>query len=219
MMRRSRYAGNPNIGVYAAVNESLGFVACDADPEFIGDLEKALEIETFMTTVAGSYVIGSLVAMNSYGAVTSAFVEAQELEILTEHLRVAVIEDRMSAAGNNILVNDFGAIVNPGLEDDAVALIEEALGVEAVPSLIGGCDTVGSVCCATNIGCVCTPDASDEELQLIADVLRVDAKRASVNHGIKYLGAGLLANSKGALMGEDTTPIEMGRIEDGLNLY
>jgi translation initiation factor 6 len=33
------------------------------------------------------------------------------------------------------------------------------------------------------------------------------------------VGAGIVANSKGALVGDETTPIEMGRIEDGLVLY
>lgn len=219
MMRRSRYAGTPNIGVYAAVNESLGFVACDAASEFIGDLEKALEIETIMTTVAGSYVVGSLVAMNSYGAVVSAFAEEQELDVIRRHIPAVTVRDLMSATGNNILVNDHGAIVNPGMGSKAMATVTDVLGVEAVKMTIGGCDTVGSVCCATNIGCVCTPDATDGEMELIADVLKVDVKRASVNHGVKYLGAGLLANSKGALMGDETTPIEMGKIEDGLNLF
>ena len=33
------------------------------------------------------------------------------------------------------------------------------------------------------------------------------------------VGAGLVANSKGAVVGDETTPIEMGKIEDGLLLY
>jgi translation initiation factor 6 len=40
-----------------------------------------------------------------------------------------------------------------------------------------------------------------------------------VNHGSKYVGSGVIANSKGALVGDATTPIEMGRLEDGLVLY
>jgi translation initiation factor 6 len=47
----------------------------------------------------------------------------------------------------------------------------------------------------------------------------VEAKKGSVNHGSKHVGAGILCNSKGALVGDETTPIEMGKIEDGLALY
>jgi len=219
MMRLSRYGGNPNIGVFAAVNESLGFVACDASPEFIKDLEAALEIKTIMTTVAGSFVVGSLVAMNSYGAIVSELAENKELAAIREVIPVGTVSDRMNAAGNNILVNDNGAVISPDMGKKAERTIRDILNVDVVRSTVAGCNTVGSVCLATNKGCICHPDATDEELELISDILKVEAKRASVNHGIRYLGAGVLANSKGALIGDETTPIEMGKIEDGLNLF
>lgn len=99
------------------------------------------------------------------------------------------------------------------------AKLSEALGVEVVFSSIAGCNTVGSVCRATNKGCICHMDASDDELDLIKDVLKVEAVRTSVNHGSRMVGAGVIANSKGAVVGDETTPIEMGRIEEGLVLY
>lgn len=40
----------------------------------------------------------------------------------------------------------------------------------------------------------------------------------TVNHGVPYVGAGMVANGKGAIMGSKTTGIEMGRIEDALDL-
>jgi len=219
MMRFSRYAGNPNVGVYAAVNENLGFVATDADPAFMKDVEETLGVEMFMTTVAGSFVVGSLVAMNSNGLIVSEMVDGKEFKLFSEHIEVGVIDDRMNAAGNNILVNDYGAIVSPEMGRKAMETIEDVFGVEAVRSTIAGYTTVGSVCRATNKGCVCGTDATDEDIALIKDVLGVEAIRSTVNHGIKYLGAGILANSKGAVVGDLTTPIEMGKIEDGLVLY
>ncbi|MFA6951819.1 MAG: translation initiation factor IF-6 [Candidatus Methanomethylophilaceae archaeon] len=219
MMRLSRYGGNPNIGVYAAVNESLGFVACDASPEFIKDLETALQIKTIMTTVAGSFVVGSLVVMNSNGAIVSDLSETKELSLVKKEIPVGMVKDKMNAAGNNILANDNGAVISPDMGKRAEKTIRDILDVDVIRSTVAGCNTVGSVCVATNKGCICHPDTTDEELEVISDILKVEAKRASVNHGVKYLGAGILANSKGALIGDDTTPIEMGKIEDGLNLF
>lgn len=219
MMRLSRYGGNPNIGVYAAANESIAFVAGDASPEFLRDLEEALGVKTQMTTVAGSFVVGSLLAMNSNGAVVSGLADGREMETISEFVPCVAIDDPLNAAGNNILANDSGALVNPNYSDDMVRLISDALGVEAVRASIAGYDTVGAVCKVTNKGCVCHADATDEEVALIQDVLKVEAVRTSVNHGSRVVGAGILANSKGALVGDDTTPIEMGKIEDGLVLY
>jgi len=178
-----------------------------------------LQVETHMMTVAGSFVIGSLVVMNSNGAVVSGLADPREVDIIEKCLPCTPIDDALNAAGNNILANDSGAIVNPEYSDEMVRIISDALGVECVRSSIAGINTVGSVCRATNKGCVCHADSTDEDMELIMDVLKVEAIRSTVNHGARMVGAGILANSKGALIGDDTTPIEMGKIEEGLALY
>lgn len=219
MMRLSRYGGSPNIGVYATANESLALIACDASPEFVRDVEEALEVKTVMTTVAGSFVVGSLVVMNSFGAVVSGLADSAELSCIREFIPVTTISDRLNAAGNNILANDKGAIINPEIGRKTEKEIADILGVEVVKSTISGLTTVGSVCKATNKGCLCNLDATDEDMELIRNVLKVEVKRTSINHGSRYIGSGILSNSKGALIGDDTTPIEMGKVEDGLVLY
>jgi translation initiation factor eIF-6, putative len=219
MMRLSRYDGSPNIGVYAVVNESLAIVAPNTSQEFLTDLEIVLGVQTFMTTVSSSFLVGSLVAMNSNGAVVSSTIEASELEEIRKHIPIEVLPTDVNAAGNNILINDKGAIVNPDLNRKSMKLIEDFLGVEVIKSTISGCNIVGSVCSVTNKGCLCNVNTSDEEIKLIQDIFKVEAKKTSVNHGSKYIGPGVLCNSKGALIGDDTTPIEMGKIEDGLVLY
>ncbi|MCL1979284.1 MAG: translation initiation factor IF-6 [Methanomassiliicoccaceae archaeon] len=219
MMRLSRCNGTPNIGVYASVNENLSLVAANSAPGFVEDIETVLGVETILTTISGSFVVGSLVRMNSNGAVVSGMIETAELERIKERIPVTVLPDKVNAAGNNILANDKGAIINPRLSAGAERNIADALGVEVVRSAIGGYDTVGSACVVTNKNCLCGMGATEQEIVLIRDVLGVEVKKGSVNHGSKHIGAGILCNSKGALVGDETTPIEMGKIEDGLDLY
>ncbi|AGI47900.1 putative translation initiation factor eIF-6 [Thermoplasmatales archaeon BRNA1] len=218
-MRLSRVSGTFNIGVNAVANESLAFVTPDADGQFLRDLQEALGVETVTVTVGGAHVVGSLLAMNSNGIAVSGQVEGDELELIRKHLPVIRLPDELNAAGNNILVNDSGAIVNPDTSDRTLKQISKVFGVEAVRGTVAGINTVGSLCACNNKGCVCPTDATPEEIQMIKDVLRVDVQTSSVNHGSKYLGAGIVANTKGALIGDETTPIEMGRIEDGLALF
>ena len=219
MLRLSRCNGSSNIGVYASVNESLSLVAANSAPDFVKDIETILGVETILTTVSGAFVLGSLVRMNSNGAVVTGMIESTELERIKGKIRVTVLSDKVNAAGNNILANDKGAIINPKLSASAEKKIADALGVEVVKSTIAGYDTVGSTCVVTNKGCLCNVNATEEDMALIQDVLGVEPKKGSVNHGSKHIGAGVLCNSKGALIGDDTTPIEMGKIEDGLVLY
>lgn len=219
MMRLSRYAGNPNIAVFAAASESLALIAADASPEFVRTVEEALGVESVLLSVGGSFVVGSLTAMNSNGIVVSGLAADDEVARIPGKVPVYRLDDRLNAAGNNILANDNGAIVSPEYPESAVRAIGEALGVEAVSSSIAGISTVGSVCTVTNKGCACHMDASDEEVALIKDVLKVEAVRTTVNHGVRAVGAGILANSKGAVVGDESTPIELGRVEDALVLY
>ena len=219
-MRLSRACGSFNIGVSAVANESLAFTAPDVDDQFLKDLEEALGVKPYKTTVAGSHVVGSLIAMNSNGAAVSGLVEGNELEIIEKVIPVKLLPDYLNAAGNNILVNDKGAIVNPETSDETLKELEDLFKVEVVRATIAGCNIVGSVCCCNNKGCVCTTDATDDDIEIIKEVLGVtEVQRTTVNHGSKYVGSGLVANSKGALVGDATTPIEMGRLEDGLVLY
>lgn len=66
---------------------------------------------------------------------------------------------------------------------------------------------------------MCHINASDDEVNLISDILRVETIRTSVNHGSYSVGAGIVANSNGAIIGDKTTSIEINKIEEGLLLY
>ena len=218
-MRRSSYAGSPNIGVFAVANERLSFVAHDAVDEFVNAIEHTLDVEVVRTTVADSFVVGSLVAMNSNGAIVSGLAGDREIETISSKIPVALLEDKLNAAGNNILVNDNGAIVNPEVDSRSFKQIEDVLGVECVKGTIADIVTVGSVCRATNKGAAIYVDATEEEISLVKDVLKVDnVIRTTVNHGVRFVSPGILANTKGALVGDLTTPIEMGKIEDAFDL-
>jgi translation initiation factor 6 len=77
---------------------------------------------------------------------------------------------------------------------------------------------VGSSAVATNKGALVSPHASDEELDLLAEVLGVPTSVGTVNRGIPYVKSGLLVNSKGAVAGSRTTGPELDRIEESMGL-
>ncbi|MDD4244905.1 MAG: translation initiation factor IF-6 [Candidatus Methanomethylophilaceae archaeon] len=218
-MRLSRYGGSPNIGVFTAANESFAFAAANCDDQFVRDVEEALNVECTRMTVAGSYLIGSLTVMNSNGAVVSGLAEEHELEAMRRFLPVMALDDRLNAAGNNILANDYGAIVNPNISDSSIRSIEGTLGVECVRSAIAGIETPGAACRVTNKGIAVHMGATEEDMALIADVLRVEPYKTTLNHGSRLIAPCVIANSKGALIGDTSTPIEMGRLEEALKLY
>ncbi|MCQ2056265.1 MAG: translation initiation factor IF-6 [archaeon] len=220
MMRYSRCGGNSNVGVFATVNESLAFVARNATCEFVDDVESTFCVEAVRTTVAGSFAIGMLMAMNENGAIVSGLAMDRELETIRKKIRIMSVDDKLNAVGNNILVNNKGAIVNPELEKAVVGQIQDVLGVECIKSTIADINTVGSVCRVTSKGAAVHPNATEEDIQLIKDVFKVNnVVRTTLNHGYGFIALCALVNSKGAIVGDETTPIEMGKFEDALDFY
>ena len=219
MLRLGDLGGNPHVGVFCAANEAIALVAEPVEQRVIDDLREVLGVEVILTTVAGSSVVGSLVAMNSSGIVFSNLAEQHELARIPPSLRVDFMPAKVNAAGNNILVNDHGACVHPKATKGTVEMLEDVLGVEVQSRSIAGIDTVGSVGIVTSKGLVCHPRTSEDELKELSELFKVPASPATLNYGTPYLGACAVANSKGAYVGASSTPIEVGRLEDGLRLY
>lgn len=220
MLSRINFNSNPHIGVYCRANNKIAFV-----PPFLNEKEKRevkriLKVEVVEATIGGSTIVGSLLAMNSHGMIVADFIGEEELKKLEENFdgEIMVIEDRFNATGNNILVNDYGAIVHPMIEDETLKKIERILDVRARKATIAGLNTVGMAGVATNRGMLCHPKVEEEERKIIEEVLGVEVNIGTVNHGMPYVGAGVIANEHGAIASRDTTGIELGRIEEALNL-
>jgi len=219
MLKLGEVNGNPYVGVYCVASEHFAILPDVVEGRVAKDIERTLDVRVVRTNIAGATIVGSLAAMNSHGIIATNFVEKQELTRLPKQLRVGKMEEKINAAGNNILVNDNAALIHPQASRETVKMIQDVLGVEAVRGKVAGIDTVGSVCIATAKGVICHPKTTQDELKWISDLFKVPASAATLNYGTPYLGACAVANSKGAYVGSRSTPIELGRLEDGLGLY
>jgi translation initiation factor 6 len=220
MLKRLDFNSNPYVGVFCRANDDIAFVH-----PFLQDKEKeaireVLKVKIIEATVGGSTVMGSLIALNSSGAVVADFVGDEELDVIKNFFgdNVLVIKDKFNAAGNNILANDYGAIVHPMMGDETIKDIKGVMDVEVERGTIAGIKTVGMAAVVTNRGMLCHPKIEDDEKRNLEELFSVPVSIGTVNHGVPYVGAGMVANGKGAIMGSKTTGIEMGRIEDALDL-
>lgn len=218
MLVRVDFVGNPYIGVYCAASENLMVVSSTVSKKMAQKISRALDVPSVQTTIGGSTVVGALVRMNSHGIIVNDFLTEKEGRLLGG-MNVLVLPERLNAMGNNILCNDNGAVVHPGYDKEFLGELRDVLDVEVVRGTVAGIKTVGSWAVATNKGVLCHPHIRDEEKDVLEDVLKVPAMITTANYGTAQVGACMVANSKGAAVGSRTTPIEMGRIEEGLLLY
>jgi len=211
--------GSPYVGVFGRASDRVALVPPSVPEDLQLKLKEALKVDVVPMTLGGSNILGSVVAMNSRGAVVADFAGEDEIAVLEKlGLKVGRVAGKFNAAGNNILCNDHGAFLNPDFSKQAEKSVSDVLGVPVERGTLAGIKTVGSAACVTQKGVLCHPKANDQELDLLEGLLKVEADIGTVNHGAPFIGAGLLANSFGAAVGTLTTGPELNRIENALNL-
>jgi len=217
MLQLLDFNENPNLGVFCRANDNVAFVRKGLLKKVKKKISSVLEVNLVELNIADATIIGSLLAFNSKGVIVTDFIDDKAFKIIAEQgLDVYIIDDKLNAAGNDILVNDNGALVHPDLKDKSLKRIEETLDVPVYQGTIGSLKTVGMSAVVTNKGLLCHPKVTDEEKRVLEKVFQVNVMIGTVNHGSPVIGSGLVANTNGAIIGNLTTGIEMGRIEEAL---
>ncbi len=205
---------SPEIGLYIVATDKFCLVppfAREKDKEYF---EEVLNVPVIETRIAGSSLLGVFIAANSNGIVVPWFTQEDEIRKLKdEGIDVLVVKDRVTALGNLISVNDRGIIVSEEVSERAFNEIREFLGVEGIRKSVAGIEVVGASVVATNRGFLAHP-SMEEEKDLLKEVFKVDGVFTTVNFGDPFVRTGVVANSYGIIVGEDTSPVELLRIED-----
>ncbi|MEE9594981.1 MAG: translation initiation factor IF-6 [Candidatus Hydrothermarchaeales archaeon] len=213
------YNRNPNVGVVGRANDSLLLLPSNCPKRFSAKAADALQAEVLRTRICGTSLIGSMVAMNNNGILLPKNIYGSERRKIKElELNVAVIEDKYTALGNLVLLNDYGAIVSSAFSNKAVKVMENNLDCEVEKGELAGFRTVGSLGIATNKGALIHPLVEEEKLKWVEEILHVDVDVGTVNRGIGFVRTGMIANSNGVVVGKETTGPELARIEDSLGL-
>ena len=207
--------GSPLIGLYVKVNEEYALVGVE-DKKLIEALRSELDVKVIVTTIAGSELVGALVALNSRGVVVSSLATEKEIEKIRKHMDVKIIDTPMTCFGNNLCINDKGGIAHPEMNQEIIDEISDFLGINISRGTIGGIKTVGMAAVITNRGGLANPNINEWELKKVEEVMGVEVLTGTVNFGNDMVGSSLIANSKGYVVGRDTTGFELGVVEEAL---
>jgi translation initiation factor 6 len=214
---RATFEGNPFVGIFAKTSDCLTLLPKAATERFKRACSEALKTKIITASIANSDLLGMFSAMNSNGIVTSSMAYESEVGSLREAgLNLAVISERRTALGNNILVNDYACMINPALSEESAKCIGDCLGVEVVRGTIGGYKTVGFAAVATNRGILARTNITDEELSFLEELFKVKGAVGTANMGVSFVGLCMLANSNGVVVGEMTSGFELNRIDEAL---
>jgi len=216
VIRKTSVLRSNFIGIYAKAWDDVAFITMMADEKTVADFQEVLQVDVRRISIDNSSLIGTMMVMNSNGLIVPYGSEITGLGDL-DGRNVLQLKDKINAIGNDIIANDHGAIIHKNFSNRSRKEIEDTLGVETIRTTIGNILTVGSAGILTSKGMLVNPETDDDELEFLRDFFKVSVKSGTANFGSIYVGASIVANSKGVLVGKDTTPIEMDRIDDVLS--
>jgi translation initiation factor 6 len=211
---RTRLMGSNYIGLFGICNDKICLVPPSVEESAMKKIEEILEVKTVKTTLYASSLLAAFGKMNNKYAYIPKYANQKEIETIEKEIKVKII-DTEHALGNLMDLNDNGAIISRSLQKRAVEEITKT-GLKVSQLNIARIEVVGSCLLATNKGFVVNPNATREEVETISTTLGVKGGSSTANTGDMFIRNSILANTKGILIGESTTPFEINRIEEAL---
>jgi translation initiation factor 6 len=218
MIARTDFEGDSNVGAYGIATDSFVFTSSNMSEKGLDTIEKTFNLPLIQSTIATLDAIGLVSVATSNGILlpyTTTDDELAQIKAASE-VNVDWIDDRMTALGNIIIANDNGAMCHPDFDFKARQKISDTLGVEVVPGSIAKLPIVGANTVTTNKGAIVHPLATTGEIELLAQLLKVQVEVGTVNRGSPYASLGVLANVDGMIAGSDTTGVELAHISQVL---
>ena len=222
---RSQIFGKSLIGIYLSANNSYILYPPTLLIQQLKKFKTIFQESFYPLTINDSILLGVYISSNKYGIIVPHIIKDDELNKLKNILKevnnssqIATLKSIDNAFGNLILCNDKGAIISSFLTKYKKK-IEDTLNVETVIFEFAGSSLPGSISLANNHGACVHPLSTDEEIENIRSILKVDEVDVStINRGIPYLSSGAIVNDKNGIFGSDSTGPELMRLTSILNL-
>lgn len=217
--------GSNSVGVYLTVNNAYGLYPSILLEPVVEIIKSVFKEPFYPFSINNSNLVGVYTASNKYGIIVPHIIREDELnqlkkysEKLNNDYQIGVLRSIDNAFGNLIVCNDKGAIISSFLEDYKEQ-IEDTLKVETVVYEFVNNYLPGSISLANNKGCLVHPLATDEEIEIISEILKVEEVDVStVNRGMPYLSSGAIVNDQSGIFGFECTGPEMMRLTNVLVL-
>ncbi|MCS7132143.1 MAG: translation initiation factor IF-6 [Nitrososphaeria archaeon] len=215
------FLGTAEIGLFAVPTEEVCLIPPQLKSRQMKLITDVLGVEVIPTTLAGSILLSPMAVGNSNGILLSKMVLDEEVEAIKKKIRdlnIGILDCKYTAIGNLILANDRMALASSVLPKNASKDVGDVLGVEVLMGKLADRSYVGSLAVITNIGGVVYAEIPEEEEKWLSEIFKVDLIPATVNNGVKFVRSGIIANSKGAIIGSMTTGPELMAISRGLGV-
>ncbi len=208
---------SPYVGVFCSATDDYALVPYSILPKELKIVEEKLEVRAVKANIGNSGLLGVLTRGFGNKFVASALLENEERRALeSEGIEVLTIRENFTSTGNLIALNKNGGIASPLFSEQTVKDIKGFFGVKFERILLAGSDLAGACVTVTNKGLITNPNISEKDFKRLEALFAVKGTATTANYGDLFVANSVVANSKGAIAGDKTSGIELGRIDEGL---
>mmetsp|Transcript_23564 Transcript_23564/g.47261 ORF Transcript_23564/g.47261 Transcript_23564/m.47261 type:complete len:226 (+) Transcript_23564:563-1240(+) len=222
MVIKTNFEKFNEIGVFFKLTNDYCIIPYESPAKFYQLVRSEIKKKMILIrgSISGSRCIGRLTIGNSKGLLLPSQTTVEEFsnirENLPDQILVSRCNERLSALGNCIAVNDFSALCNPEISSETEELLQDILGVEVFRLTLAKEKLIGSFCIFNNKGGLVHPQVTFEEQEELSNLVGVPFLTGTVNRGSPLVGSGLVTNDFLTFCGFQTTQTEIFVIDMGL---
>jgi translation initiation factor 6 len=209
----------PYIGAYSKVFGNSAVVNKNAPHGFLKKIIEVLKVNSVaLTNIAGIHAISSMIAANSSFIIVPDTIEEEELkELKSLGKEVLVVESRLKAWGNMMILSEKGALFSSKVPKVEGRKIADSLSVDFEFSNLANYIAIGALAVTSERICFVSKLLSEYEASLLEDLLKLRTHAVTVNDGLVFVRLGMLMSSSGILVGESTTGAELMDISSAVS--
>ncbi len=222
-VKKFRIDGESNIGLMIYANDKFALVPKSIDERELADVEEVLKVPCYKVSIAGTTLIGVFLNGTEDKILIPKIVFEKEIEELNiigkkHNTEFIVFETELTCFGNNMLISNDNAIVNPDYTNKEIKELEKILGIKVITGMIADIEIIGATTVINNDQkkALVHRDISNEDLELIEKTFGVKADTGTVNMGSPYVKSGIVSNKNGFLMGEESGGPEITNADEVL---
>lgn len=212
--------GNPNVGLYAVPTDKYVLASEHLPENFLALLERVFKVELVIINFEPRF-IGALALANQNGLVFSPIIHEDainQIRMSLPDLNILQVKFDYFAFGNLAITTESQTLVSPIIPKVTQRSVADVLDTEVSTLKLNDSDLIGSLVYTNNQGAVISPIVEDNaEIENVSELLDLSSVQVStVNRGSQFPAGGIIANSKGAILGQNTTGIEAIAITSAL---
>ena len=214
------FKGDPNIGLYALATDSFVLIGAELNKKQTELLNEIFQVPIITSKIYGTPFAGIFCAANKEVLLVPELIFDKEFNSLKKQLKGIVVVKKFktvhTALGNTILANDKHAIISADFSTAELKKIEKLMNVKIKKIEIAESNVPGAYGILTNKGAIFGSITSDSSIKELEKYLKFEVGIGTVSTGSSIISSGVIANSKGFLVSDNSSGFEIGRIDESL---